>query len=85
MRAELVATIREAVQVSPPYVKKMLALQQGTVRKILVEDLNSRILGKPESETVNLQPDLAAWGMSQRPGTCNVDEPHAQRELRKRW
>lgn len=82
-RAELATTIRVALQVSPPYLKKTLALQQDTAREMLVEDLVARIMGKPESETVTLQPDLAGFGMSSKPGTWDVDEPHPHPELRK--
>ena len=83
-RTELATTIRVALQVSPPYVKKTLALQQSSAREMLVEDLTMRIMGKPESETVILQPDLAGEGMSQRPGTWDLDEPHPHPELRRR-
>lgn len=83
-RAELATTIRVALQVSPPYVKKTLALQQDTAREMLVEDLTTRIMGKPESETVILQPDLAGFGTGSKPGTWDVDEPHPHPDLRKR-
>lgn len=83
-RAELATTIRVALQVSPPYVKKTLALQQDTAREMLVEDLTSRIMGKPESETVILQPDLAGFGIRSKPGVWDVDEPHPHPNLRKR-
>jgi hypothetical protein len=53
-RAELTTTIRVALQVSPPYVRKTLALQQDNARELLVEDLVTRIMGKPGSETVIL-------------------------------
>ena len=83
-RNELATTIRVALQVSLPYVKKTLALQQDTAREMLVEDLTSRIMGKPESETVILQPDLAGFGMSSKPGVWDLDEPHPYPELRNR-
>ena len=83
-RTELATTIRVALQVSPPYVKKTLALQQPGAREMLVEDLTLRIMGKPESETVILQPDLAGFGMGSKPGVWDVDEPHPHPDLRKR-
>lgn len=83
-RKEMATTIRVALQVSPPYVKKTLALQQDTACEMLVEDLVTRIMGKPESETVILQPDLAGFGMSSKPGVWDIDEPHPHPELRKR-
>lgn len=83
-RKEMATTIRVALQVSPPYVKKTLALQQDTACEMLVEDLVARIMGKPESETVILQPDLAGFGMGSKPGVWDVDEPHPHPNLRKR-
>jgi hypothetical protein len=83
-RAELATTIRVSLQVSPPYVKTTLALQQDTAREMLVEDLTIRIMGKPESETVILQPDLAGFGMSSKPGVWDQDESHPHPELGKR-
>lgn len=82
-RNELATTIRIALQVSPPYVKKTLALQQDTAREMLVEDLTTRIMGRPESETVILQPDLAGFGMGSKPGVWDVDEPHPHPDLKK--
>ena len=83
-RKEMATTIRVALQVSPPYVKKTLSLQQDTACEMLVEHLVTRIMGKPESETVLLQPDLAGFGMSSKPGIWDLDEPHPHPELRKR-
>lgn len=83
-RKEMATTIRVALQVSPPYVKKTLALQQDTACEMLVEDLVTRIMGKPESETVILQPDLAGFGMSSKPGVWDLDEPHPHPKLRNR-
>lgn len=83
-RKEMATTIRVALQVSPPYVKKTLALDQDTACEMLVEDLVTRIMGKPESEMVILQPDLAGFGMGSKPGVWDVDEPHPHPNLRKR-
>ena len=83
-RKEMATTIRVALQVSPPYVKKTLALQQDTACEMLVEDLVTRIMGRPDSETVILQPDLAGFGMGSKPGVWDLDEPHPHPELRKR-
>ncbi|MBB4619976.1 hypothetical protein [Sphingomonas abaci] len=83
-RAELATTIRVAIAVAPPYVKKTLELQHASAREMLVDDLVSRIMGSPESETVILQPDLAGFGTGSKPGVWDVDEPHPHPELRKR-
>lgn len=83
-RAELATTIRVALQVSPPYVKKTLELQQASARDMLVDDLVLRIMGAPESETVILQPDLAGFGTGSKPGAWDIDEPHPHPELRRR-
>lgn len=83
-RIELATTIRVAITVAPPYVKKALELQHASARDLLVEDLTSRIMGAPESETVILQPDLAGFGTGSKPGVWDLDEPHPHPELRKR-
>ncbi|WP_140867636.1 hypothetical protein [Sphingomonas oligophenolica] len=64
------------LQVRKPYERRELGLITVDVIERVVDDMLMRIMGRPESEALILQPSAAGPPLSPRIGVWGVDEPH---------
>lgn len=83
-RETLRTNIWVALSVLKPFQKRALGLNVDRIREEVTDDLVGRIMGRPESETVILQPDLTGSVHSPVIGKWDVDEPHPHPELKAR-
>ena len=74
--------ISVALAVLKPAQQRSVGLRTRCARDDIADDLVDRIMGKPESETVILQPDLVGSTYA-KVGEWDVDEPHPHPELRR--
>lgn len=81
-RNELRTTISVALAVLKPAQQRAIGIAPRSARDDIADDLVERIMGKPESETVILQPDLVGSTYA-KVGEWDVDEPHPHPELRR--
>ena len=81
-RNELRTTISVALAVLKPAQQRSIGIAPRSARDDITDDLVDRIMGKPESETVILQPDLVGTTYA-TVGKWDVDEPHPHPTLRK--
>lgn len=82
-RNELRTMISVALAVLKPAQKRSVGIVPRSARDDITDDLVERIMGKPESETVILQPDLVGSSYA-RVGEWDVDEPHPHPDLVRR-
>ncbi|USU06277.1 hypothetical protein NF699_06350 [Sphingomonadaceae bacterium OTU29LAMAA1] len=83
-RDQLRTNIWVALSVLKPYQKRALGLDIERIRSEVTDDLVQRIMGRPESETVMLRPDLVGPSHSPHHGRWDEDEPHPHPELVRR-
>ena len=70
-----------ALTVLRPYQKRELGLLAKGAHRDVVEDLTTRIMGRPESEAVILVPSLTGDPHSPRHGRWGEDEPHPHPDM----
>jgi len=79
-RKELRTMISVALAVLKPAQQRAVGIAPRSTRDDITDDLVDRIMGKPESETVILQPDLVGSSYA-TVGEWDVDEPHPHPDL----
>jgi hypothetical protein len=80
-RKVLTTTISVALSVRRKPERRALGVLDRAQLDAVTEDLVDRILGKPESETVILQPSMVGNGFDARWGKWDIDEPHPHPDL----
>ncbi len=83
-REALRTNIWVALSVLKPFQKRALGLDIERIRGEVTDDLTQRIMGRPESETLMLAPDMVGPPHAPWHGKWDVDEPHPHPELVKR-
>ena len=75
-REELRMLVRIGLTVRKKYERRQLELQTASAIEAVTDDIVIRIMGREESETVLLRPDLVGPPHSPSHGRWGVDEPH---------
>ncbi len=83
-REQLRTNIWVALSVLKPFQKRAPGLDIERIRVDVTDDLVKRIMGRPESETVMLQPDMVGPAHAPSHGQWDVDEPHPYPDLVRR-